>query len=563
MKLDSFPFLRGLHENESNDLDGCEFLEWLRTQSSGNRVALYAQCQGTSNVFVHTVLTDLGSLERSWEEIEEWDSNPSDHLNCGIVSGGGEEPRFEMFSPWDDDQPEVLRGARQVVFHRSFEARIGQKSYFELAQEITIAHGLHWLEERSAWSRLNDEGDVADLVGLASIPIDGGNAATLIWIDGRLLELHLAATRSCLVQMFDCSWVPTYDTRFDHRSIEVHDDRGRLLRYKFSVKAGASFARGARIVTPSKSANELAELEYSRANTPKEFETFIVNDWKNQRVIECSCAPDALSSYFDVNETTPFQISPVFFKPQVLDKYKADREKYKLTDRTIECRNSWYLPTYDVNEAGQVHTYITYLGRLPISEQRYWKSFNEAPRAPISARARKTDLEATWDDVPDGLSTLKRTLTEILARRHDWFAQRDPALVDQVTYPLTLAHKPWDDTVLELARIVVEGLNHRALRARANAKGRAGSEKWGSVRWLEEALLAEQVDSDRASQIVAPLKELQYLRTKLAAHAGGEEASSIRKQRLKEFGHPKAHIAALASQLNDSLNTIAAILGKS
>ena len=78
----------------------------------------------------------------------------------------------------------------------------------------------------------------------------------------------------------------------------------------------------------------------------------------------------------------------MFFKPQVLDKYKADREKYRLEDRTITCRNSWYLQTYDVNEAGQVHTYITYLGNLPIEEQRYWKAFNERPKAPISLEER-------------------------------------------------------------------------------------------------------------------------------------------------------------------------------
>ena len=54
------------------------------------------------------------------------------------------------------------------------------------------------------------------------------------------------------------------------------------------------------------------------------------------------------------------------------------------------------LNSYDVNEAGQVHAYISDLQALPNQEQVYWQSFNEEPKAKISERAFKNDFEGEW-----------------------------------------------------------------------------------------------------------------------------------------------------------------------
>lgn len=39
---------------------------------------------------------------------------------------------------------------------------------------------------------------------------------------------------------------------------------------------------------------------------------------------------------------------------------------------------------------------------LPIAEQRYWKAFNEAPKAGISKRAFETDFQGEWSLVSEG-----------------------------------------------------------------------------------------------------------------------------------------------------------------
>lgn len=545
---------------ESAAADQADLLAFLREQQSAGKVVLYASGYDRWSLFIHAVLVPRGNLQDSWERVTDWSGNPFDCVSCGLVYGGRQGPRIQMYSPWLDRQPAILRTAMQLVFGRSFDARIGPRRYFELAQEITHAHGLHWLEERQAWCRLNDEGDVVDMAKLEEHESPDGKSVTLVWIDRQLMDMHMAASGTCIAQMFDSTRIPATFQGFTHSGYQEHLDPEKAIAYKCSIEGPSSYFRGMQFILPAASANQWGQSEYDREHGTKEYESFIIQDWKNGRVIEWSCAPEALASYFDKGSELPFQTSPVFFKPQVLEKYKADREKYTLDDRSITCRNAWHLETYDVNDAGQVHTYITYLNRLPLQEQRYWKSFNEKPKAAISRRAFQTDFEGSWDTQPDALRELKNTLTDLRRNAPAWFRVRQPDLVGQLHYPLTSAFKPWDDTLIDLAKTAVEGLERSWFVSIVKKHGSAGDPKWGSVRWLREALLASGVDETRVRELIAPLEEIQLLRTKLAAHAGGTEATDIRRKLLRDHGTPKAHIEAISARLNASLVGVAEIL---
>lgn len=170
-----------------------------------------------------------------------------------------------------------------------------------------------------------------------------------------------------------------------------------------------------------------------------------------------------------------------------------------------------------------------------------------------------TDFEGNWDTSRDPLRDLKHTLQR-LDRSVSWFRLKQPDLMDHLNYPLTAAHKPWDDVLIDLAKLVVEGLEHAVLKARATAAGRSGEATWRSIRWLQEALLAAGIDPDRALALVSALVDTQHLRSKLSAHAGVDEAQQIRRRLLSEHRTPKAHVAALAEQLDASLAEIAEIL---
>ena len=143
-------------------------------------------------------------------------------------------------------------------------------------------------------------------------------------------------------------------------------------------------------------------------------------DWKNGVVREISTEPGNTANYF-TKSGLPFEVSPAFFRPDVLLRYKSDSDKYTLQDRSISCRGAWHLQTYDINEAGQVHTYIVYLRSLPYEEQLYWKAHNEAPKASISKRAFRSDFEGRWENEYDALQNLREEVRRLNEKAPPWW----------------------------------------------------------------------------------------------------------------------------------------------
>jgi hypothetical protein len=57
-------------------------------------------------------------------------------------------------------------------------------------------------------------------------------------------------------------------------------------------------------------------------------------------------------------------------------------------------------------------------------------------------------------------------------------------------------------------------------------------------------------------EVTAPLRTVQQLRTKLAAHSGGSEANAIRADLLRKYKTPRLHIEYLCGQLVQSLHVL-------
>jgi len=174
----------------------------------------------------------------------------------------------------------------------------------------------------------------------------------------------------------------------------------------------------------------------------RQYAAFVAYDSKNGVVREISTDPSGTANYFTTSDL-PFELSPAFFRPEVLTKYKADSEKYRLQDRKISCRGGWSLQNYDVNTEGQVHTYLVYLRNLPFEEQQHRKAYNEEPKGPISRRALKRDFEGSWEVEEDPLERLRRVAREVGGSHVPWWTLRGEDLPDRVHYPLTTSPDEW------------------------------------------------------------------------------------------------------------------------
>jgi hypothetical protein len=461
----------------------------------------------------------------------------------------------EYSEPLAEMRPSAFRGGQQLVFSRAFDGRTEDKHYYEIGQFLTHAHELHWTPERRAWCRFDGNGDVEDVIKWAvKAGRSGYGDATCITIDREVMEMQMSATGTALVQLFDIASVGAgFHGWKEGEDRSVEDQELSLYFRSHREGANGSWIRGVQIIRPHLSSEEFGQYLYDKDQEPKQYVSFLTQDWKNNRITEVSCAPDAMASYFVKDSSLPYQISPVFFNAAVLDKYKADAEKYSLEPRSISCRNAWHLQTYDVNTDGQVHTYLKHFGDLPYSEQLYWKAFNERPKSSISQRAFTTDFMGEWSHDPDPLRDLQASLTDLHASGVEWFRLREPNLVDQLHYPLTSSVKAWSDTLITLAKLVVEGLEREYFEERAKSKGAKGDPKWGSIRWIQEAMKSSGISDEIVEEVISPLRTVQELRTKLGAHSGGNEAASIRADLLREHKTPRQHIEHLSGQLVRSL----------
>jgi hypothetical protein len=237
-------------------------------------------------------------------------------------------------------------------------------------------------------------------------------------------------------------------------------------------------------------------------------------------------------------------------------KYKADSEKYQISERSIACRGTWHLQTYDINEAGQVHTYLVYLKNLPYQEQLYWKSFNEPPKGPISKRSIKTDFEGCWITEYDPLNSLKAALREFRQRQVPWWELRSEKLLEQLQYPATTSADEWANDLLLLDQLVVEGFQTRWLKDKALELGRTLDPKFASIKVTEECLLGLGFAQDEADKTVVPLRTAHHLRTKVKGHSSGGEGLRIKLEALKTHGSYRKHFHTLCKGCDESIRRI-------
>ena len=538
-----------------------EYDAWLRADDTiallkinihENELVVYS---GLWRRFIHGVLVPANLVDPpDTEDLLRWNCNAGS--SWGISHGG--DPRSIWISPpLDHTGSDTIDQGEQFVFNRFFAGRLGDKNYFELSQKFVHVSDLHFVPERNAYCRLDDRGDIDEVVRIVTFPDEGDEfGGTVITVQRRALDEYMAFLDVVMVRTFEFA-------RF--RSVTLdgwNNPTPNLigegdLAYRLAIQKGhASYLRGYQVVRGKVARDELV-VQYSLGQSEsKDYVSFIARDWKNGGEIkEISCAPDATANYF-VDSPLPFEMTPAFFRPDVLLKYKADSEKYQLGDRSISCREAWHLQTYDINSAGQVHTYLVYLRSLPYEEQIYWKSFNEAPKAPLSARAIATDFKGEWNLEYDPLQSVKEFCRKLYHRQVPFWTLRSEGLFNQVHYPVTSSPDEWANELLQLDKLVVEGFEGRWLRKRAAAYGRTVNANAGSITLVEQCLVGLEFEDDHARNVVKPLRSLHSLRTKLKGHASDASATEIKKKVLSGHRTYKAHFQALCQGCDEALRTI-------
>ena len=529
-------------------------LDFLRKNANTDELVIYSAGEHT---FIHSVVVPNDQLEPvDQEDLLKWSFNPFYPIASYVTGGGCEGVYVER--DLNGTGTTTLVDATQLIFGRTFEGWKGlDRTYYELHQEYAHLTKIHWRPEYRAYCRFNEHGDLDPVVSVTHRE-DKASKITLVSFKWEPLEEYLAASNSSLVRMFD--FMLLRNSRFSGWSDEPMQEviEAPDLFYRQKVMPGkAAYTRGVQIIRPHRSHQAIFTGMTDRwfGKNSKNHVEFIAHDWRNQWVTKISTDPAATTNYFQAEgNTLPFELSPAFFKPEVLLKYKADSDKYTVGERDISCRAAWHLEAIDVNEAGQIFAYICYLRCLPYEELQYWLSFNEPPKASISERAIINDFQGEFTELVQPLSKVLSIVRRWRSDRIEWWTLRDEKLLNLVNTPLTASRNEWAEAHMALAKLVIEGFETKAIRKRLEALQVPYDKEDKTIALLEKVL--SKADLAVELQNLEGLRTVQRIRSKIKGHASGSEAQQLVLNALMEYETFTNHFQHVCLQVADELETL-------
>ena len=527
-------------------------LRFLNNNANSDEVVIFANGEYT---YVDTILVPrkwLVRADRSKISSLTFDSYSS---VASYVWGGGKK------DVWVERGVQLEFNGKQVgsqlVFCRSFEGWEGKgQHYVEINQEYAHIAGIHWRPEKNAYCRFDELGDLE-----ATVSITNRNATenlTLVTFKWDELEKYLSAMDSVLVRRFDFTLLRRDKFNGWPKIPPVETDASNEMSYHQLVCPGhAAYTTGRQIIRPKKTKKSIQnEIRGVVGDSPKrQFAEFIAFDFRNNMVTEISTSPEATTNYFQAEgNSLPFELSPVFFRPEVLSKYKTDRDKYSFVDRDLYCRNAWRLRGVDVNEAGQVHAYICDLRNIPYKEQLHWLSYNEKPKSSISQRAIINDFEGEWVDSADPLRNLLNRLRDWNRENTAWWSLSDEKLLERVVTPISASRDEWADAIMDLAKLVVEGFQIKPIRAKLDKSQIVYMTEERSISLLEK--LYNHSLSVGSAQKLSGLRSVQLLRSKVKGHVTGSEGEELTERALLDHETFSNHFRYICTQVENDLKNI-------
>ena len=412
--------------------------------------------------------------------------------------------KYFLSKPCESCMPkDILEGAIPVFYQR--EVFAGKKFDVELNQQIAHVLELAKLDESNNYYKL-EKGDFVKVVESN----DGVISSHVLRQEE--LDKFLSISNSVLIRFFESSIfgkdvvLNTIDKTVKNEEEDIYYNYYQNTDYNYSIK----LIKGFQIIH--------CEKEYDEFEKETEFETFLVKDFESGEVIEHTCHPDKISNMFVENDY-PRDLSMVFFDKEVMYKYENDSEKYTIRDRSIECRDYWYLGYSMSDDKSQVIIYLCELSKLPYEEQKHWKRFNEEPKSKLPKHVIKNDFNGEWHDCIDPLKMLRSILREFPKCKFSgtevelWVEKNKGSIrsLDNLKYLKYGTKDEWESKIDNACQIFVEGLNKSAINTLAKhfCCSVNGSQSVNNLKGCLEAIEIDQVIVDA---IVNPLKELDGYR---------------------------------------------------
>jgi len=184
-------------ENISEWLNQKDFFDFLQDEVNDEYIILYASLP---RLFMHSVFIPKTEInEEKIEDLLGWSFNP---YNQWSYLASKEDVWIE--GPLYGCGSKLISRGEQIIFARSFEGVPTRRQYYELNQKISQLLELHYMQERNAWCKLDNSGDIWDAIKIIKLDIlPGYFSNNVIYANQQLLGEYAAVNDYLLLRMFD------------------------------------------------------------------------------------------------------------------------------------------------------------------------------------------------------------------------------------------------------------------------------------------------------------------------------------------------------------------------
>ena len=437
-------------------------------------------------------------------------------------------PGVTVYGAWDSGEAAYYKWGNNT----SIEPLVIKRDYNDLARDnIEIVEEFRFLFNLYYNSQSKEYVDLENDTSVVKISDDN-----LVSIHKRYLKSYLAIKNMALIIHIDSRCTDIVEDIFPTDSFDYRNDDNTVF-YTVNIGRGHngiqeenfSILFGKKVLFGCK----LKDCNIWPYNEKKQYIEFIVGVDDNGRELHYTCDPSKLSNYFGANPDAPHYLTPIFFDSAVLSKYYSNPEKYKVDDGIIRCGTLWSL-YIDNQNTGYVSAYLGDLGRnLPSEqEQHYWRGFNKALDAKLSATKFKRDFMALPASSQSQDFVFKNTYVKTnrqFAEKAGWplfleLDEQDRYNFEGLRIPINNSIVEMDMLVLSLVKVLLDSLNEKEIVSHLTG---TYEKLVGSIAklevWFQEKQLTGYQDH------IKFLRNLQELRSSGTGHRKGKSYQKISK----------------------------------
>ena len=285
--------------------------------------------------------------------------------------------------------------------------------------------------------------------------------------------------------------------------------------------------------------------EFPWERRDKQCEDFIIGVDSEGKEIIHTCDRDELANMFGANEGAARDITPVFFKRDVLDKYYANPTKYEIEDGILRCKGLWSL-RMDNNHDKYITVLLCDLGLLSSKEQKHWRNYNIPPDGHISEVAFRRGFLAQFTDPQRSDLRFKyvyRRIQKKWLKEVGWTLFKSLRSEDEhhfttLRIPTKEDQSEFDQQITSVSKILIESINEKMIT------GEIPDDIVGSINRLEAYLKSKGIEQ---AECIIFLRNLQDLRDGMAHRKGEKFKRGSEYFGLSEKGFVKTIDAILAT----------------